>query len=227
MTDRYRVLALDQRGHGESGWAGEGGYAIAEMTADLGAFVAALGLEAFTLVGLSMGGMVAMDYAGRRPKALAALVIVDIAPELVTSGAERIQERQKDSDIFANREAAFVAVRAASPVPPEAHLRHRVHNNLMRLEDGRYTWRYDRVLRSPAALGRRDPDAGWRSCANIAVPTLVIRGEISDILSPELAERMVEAIPGARLVTVAGSGHSVPLDKPDGFLAAGREFLKG
>src|SRR3984957_9274364 len=89
MTDRYRVLALDQRGHGETGWAGAGHYGIDAMAEDLRVFVSALGLSGFTLLGLSMGGMVAMDYAGERPTELAALVIVDIAPELVTSGADR------------------------------------------------------------------------------------------------------------------------------------------
>ncbi|HXU99429.1 MAG TPA: alpha/beta hydrolase [Caulobacteraceae bacterium] len=225
MTDRYRVLALDQRGHGESGWASD--YAIGEMTSDLEAFAAALGLSGFTLLGLSMGGMVAMDYAGRRPKELAALVIVDIAPEIVASGSARIQQGQKVSDVFASRDEAFAAARAANPVPPEAHHRHRVDYNVMRMQDGRWTWRYDRALRNPAALGRRDTDVGWRSCAEIAVPTLIIRGENSDILSPELAERMVMTIPDASLVTVSGSGHAVPLDAPDRFLAAAREFLKG
>src|ERR1700753_816938 len=66
MSDRYRVLALDPRGHGET------------------AFVAALGMSHFPLLGLSMGGMVTIEYAGRRPKELAACVIVDIGPEIVT-----------------------------------------------------------------------------------------------------------------------------------------------
>src|ERR1017187_3335920 len=67
MTDRYRVLALDQRGHGESAWSPEARYGNDEMVEDLQAFVAALKLDASTLVGLSMGGMVAMHYAGQRP----------------------------------------------------------------------------------------------------------------------------------------------------------------
>ena len=71
MTDRYRVLALDQRGHGETAWAPADRYGTDEMAEDLIAFVAALGLQDFTLLGLSMGGMVAMNYAGRRPKELA------------------------------------------------------------------------------------------------------------------------------------------------------------
>lgn len=227
MTDRYRVLALDQRGHGETDWAGAGHYGIDAMTEDLRTFVAALGLRGFTLLGLSMGGMVSMDYAGGRPPELAALVIVDIGPELVSSGAERIRDAQQLSDVFASREAAFAAARAANALPPEAHQRDRVYNNLMLTEDGHWTWRYDRVLRSVRELRPRDAETGWRSCADIAVPTLLIRGALSDILAPEVAERMIGTIPGARLTTVADSGHSVPLDAPEGFLAAARAFLKG
>jgi pimeloyl-ACP methyl ester carboxylesterase len=227
MTDRYRVLALDQRGHGESGWTGAGHYGIEAMTEDLRAFAAALGLRDFALLGLSMGGMVAMDYAGAQPAELAALVIVDIGPELVTSGADRIRDAQQASDVFDSRDAAFAVARAANPLPPPAHHRHRVDNNLMMTEDGRWTWRYDRALRSVRELRPRDAETGWRSCANIAVPTLLIRGELSDILAPEIAERMVQTIPQARLATVTNSGHAVPLDAPDGFLAVARTFLNG
>ena len=163
MTDRYRVIALDQRGHGETDWAPEGVYRVQDMADDLAAFVAALGLDGFTLVGLSMGGMVAMEYAGRRPPALAAAVIVDIAPELVSSGAGRIRDGAKASDIFASRDAAFAVARSENSRPPEAHHRHRVDHSLMRLEDGTWTWRYDRALRSVSALRTRDTAAGWAS----------------------------------------------------------------
>jgi pimeloyl-ACP methyl ester carboxylesterase len=227
MSDRYRVIALDQRGHGESGWAGPGGYGIGEMRMDLESFVAALGLKVFDLVGLSMGGMVAMDYAGRRPAVLGRLVIVDIAPEIASQGSTRIQTGQKQSDVFDTRESAFAAARAANDVPPDDHLRHRVFNNLMGLEDGRFTWRYDRVLRDPRELKMRAPEEGWASCAAIAAPTLIMRGELSDILAPEVAELMERTISDSRLATIDGAGHSVPLDKPDGFLSAARAFLMG
>ncbi len=227
MTDRYRVLALDQRGHGETAWAGADQYGIDQMADDLAAFVSAHGLKAFTLLGLSMGGMVAMEYAGRRPEELRALVIVDIGPEIVAAGASRIQTAVRASDVFATREEAFAAARALNARPPESHHRHRVDNSLMRTEDGAWTYRHDRALRSPNNLRRRDAETGWRSCADIAVPTLLIRGDDSDILAPEVAQRMIETIPDARLAVVADSGHAVPLDAPDGFLAAAREFLKG
>jgi pimeloyl-ACP methyl ester carboxylesterase len=228
MSDRYRVLALDQRGHGESAWAPADKYGTDEMADDLAAFVAALGLKGFTLLGLSMGGMVTMAYAGRRPAELAACVIVDIAPEIVSSGLGRIRTSVESSDTFASRDAAFAAARAANPLPPEAHHRHRVDYSLMRTEDGRWTYRYDRALRAPGGAVRpRDPEGAWRACANISVPTLLIRGELSDILAPEIARRMLETIPVCQFAEVKGSGHSVPLDRPDGFLEAARGFLKG
>lgn len=226
MRDRYRVIALDHRGHGESGWAADG-YAIKAMAADLEAFVKALDLKAYSLLGLSMGGMVAIEYAGRAPRRLAALSIVDIGPELDPEGVRRIRERQAESDSFASREEAFAAARAADPRPPEAHHRHRVDLSLMRTADGRWTWRYDRALRAPGALVTIPPAEAWASCAAIAVPTQIIRGAESDILSPAIAARMVETIRDCRLDEVAGAGHAVPLDRPDGFLAAARDFLRG
>ena len=227
MTDRYRVLALDQRGHGETAWASADQYGVGEMTDDVAAFVAALGLRDFTLLGLSMGGNVAIHYGGRRPPELSRLVIVDIAPEIDPAGATRIQAGVRANDTFDSREAAFAAARAANSTPPEAHQRHRVHHSLMRTEDGRWTYRYDRALRSPTTVRTRDPEAGWRAVANISVPTLLVRGEKSDVLSPEQAKRMLQTNANIRMTTVAGSGHSVPLDAPDGFLAACREFLPG
>jgi pimeloyl-ACP methyl ester carboxylesterase len=226
MTDRYRVLALDQRGHGETGWASRDQYGTGEMVADVQAFVAALSLDRFAMLGLSMGGIVSIGYAGMRPPELERLVIVDIAPEIAAEGLRRIQAGVVQSDVFVSREAAFAQAREDNPVPPEAHHRHRVDYSVMRTADGRWTWRYDPALRDPT--NRREGLAaadGWRLAASIAVPTLVVRGERSDILDPPVAARLVETIADCRLVEVQGSGHSVPLDKPDGFLAAVRTFL--
>ena len=227
MTDRYRVLALDQRGHGETAWAPADQYGVEDMVQDLSAFVAAMQLQRFTLLGLSMGGMVAMHYAGARPAELAALVIVDIGPELVASGSARIQAGQADSDMFESKAAAFAVARAANSVPPLAVHRHRVDYSLMRLADGRWTYRYDRALRTPRTLRLRDADAGWKACANIIVPTQLIRGANSDILSADSAVKMSKTIPNGVLAEVKDSGHSVPLDAPDGFLNAARQFLCG
>ena len=226
MSERYRVLALDQRGHGESQWAAPDAYGTPEMVKDLEAFVAAMGLQDFSLLGLSMGGIVSYAYAGQRPAELSRLVVVDIAPEIEAAGLRTIQSNVARSDLFASPEEAFARARADNPVPPEAHHRDRVYQSLMRTADGRWTYRYDRALRDPD--NRREGIAverGWELVAGIDVPTLLIRGEHSDILSSGVAERFVREVRDCRFVEVAGSGHPVPLDKPDAFLQAVLDFL--
>lgn len=226
MSQQYRVLALDQRGHGQTQWAPATAYDTSEMVADLAAFVAVLGLTNFALIGLSMGGLVSIGYAGKRPAALGKLVIVDIAPEIDVDGLKRIQAGVVRSDVFASRDEAFARAREDNPIPPPDHLRHRVDYSLMLRTDGRYTYRYDRALRDPKNPRQGIPaEEGWRLVANITVPTLLIRGQRSDILSHAVAKRMAAAIPDCRLVEVQGSGHPVPLDKPAEFLAAVRTFL--
>ncbi len=87
----FRVLALDQRGHGDSAAAPDGDYRVETMAGDLAAFVDRLGLDTFALVALSMGGRVAMAYAGGHPAHVQRLVIVDIGPDIHLPGLERVR----------------------------------------------------------------------------------------------------------------------------------------
>ena len=228
MSDTYRVLALDQRGHGETQWAPPQAYGTREMVTDLEAFVAAMGLNDFTLLGLSMGGIVAIGYAGVRPTELSRLVIVDIAPEIAAEGLQKIVTNVARSDTFATREEAFARARQDNPIPPLEHHRSRVYNSLMRTEEGLWTYRYDRALRD-ASVPREaiTAEEGWKLVANFNVPTLLVRGELSDILAPDIAARMAKDIPDCQLTEIAGSGHPVPLDQPEPFLEVTRAFLPG
>ena len=227
MSDRYRVLALDQRGHGESGWAPDGAYDHQDLVDDLQAFVDAMQLKNFVLLGLSMGGIVAYSYAGTEPGTLERLVIVDIAPDLSPIGLARIQSSVARTDRFATKEEAFLRAREDNSVPPEAHQRLRSDQNLMRTEDGAWTYRYDRALRNPDNPRQGpDPAAGWDALARIAVPTLLVRGEDSDLLDRETATRFRETVKDCTLAEVAGAGHSVPLDQPEGFLTTVRDWLR-
>ena len=226
MRDRYHVLALDQRGHGATDWATD--YHPLRRVEDLEAFVAALRLSRFALVGLSMGGWTAFMYAARQPSMVERLVIVDIAPEIDPRGSQRITNNTQAGDVFRDPDEAVGLMRAQNPRPPEAELRARTVHNLIQRDDGSWTWRYDVGLRNGTYTIRAAPEeapATWASLRNITCPTLLVRGVDSDILSPELAQRMLESIPDCRLVEVPDSGHAVPLDNPSGFLKAVQPFL--
>ncbi len=226
MSADYRVLALDQRGHGETQWAGPKQYGVDYMVGDLEAFVAALGLDQFVLLGLSMGGRNAIHYAGARPDALERLVIVDIGPETATAGSARIRDGVQANDIFESPEAAVQQGLKNSPNADEAQVRHRISNNVMQLDDGSWTYRYDKALRDPNnPRPRPTPEEGWALVGKIAVSTQLIRGEVSDVLVAEVASKMVETIDDCQFVEVAGSGHSVPMERPQAFLEAVRTFL--
>jgi pimeloyl-ACP methyl ester carboxylesterase len=227
MRNDYHVMALDQRGHGESEWATD--YHPDRRVEDLEAFVDALGLRQFVLVGLSMGGRCAFMYAARHPDNVERLVIVDIAPETDSRGAARITRGLQSADVFDDPEQAVQAARQANPRPPEAELRARVLNNLMQRDDGTWTFRYDVRLRDGSGARvvptPEEVEQTWASLRQITCPTLLVRGAESDILSPDNAERMLSSIPRCRLVEVPYSGHSVPLDNPRGFIQAVRTFL--
>jgi len=221
MSTRFRVLALDQRGHGEIQWAPATAYGTTEMVQDTQAFVQAMGLKDFLLLGLSMGGIVAIGYSGLAPPELERLVIVDIAPEIAASGLQRIQQNVARSDVFDSREAAFERAHKDNPIPPQAHQRKRVYESLMRTDDGSWTYRYDPALRDTSNPRERTSAAdGWKLVENINVPTLLLRGELSNILDRDVAEKMVDTLQDGKLGEIEGSGHSVPLDKPDEFLQA-------
>jgi pimeloyl-ACP methyl ester carboxylesterase len=226
--DRYHVLALDQRGHGETQWAND--YHFNRRVEDLEAFVQSLELKRPVLVGLSMGGRCVYQYTAQHPDAVERLVIVDIAPEGAAAGTRRIAEAVQAQDVFDDPEEAFTAARNANPRPPDAELRSRVNHGLMRRDDGKWTFRYDVALRRSQGARRlatpEEIEADWQSLKNITCPTLLVRGEASDILSAEVAQRVVNSIPNCRLVEVADSGHSVPLDNPTGFLSAVEPFLR-
>lgn len=227
LAGRRRVVALDARGHGESGWAPDGDYSVGRQVADVVAVLGALRLERVALLGLSMGGRTAMNLAAASPALVERLVIVDIGPEVSAAGAARIGARQAQPDVFADPEEAYAAARAGNAVAPEEALRHRARNNLLLRPDGRWTWRYDAALRGEGGsrLPRPDPAEQWALLPRITAPTLLVRGERSDVLAAEDAARMAREIPDCTLVEVAGAGHSVPLDRPEAFADAVVPFL--
>lgn len=226
MTDRFRVLALDQRGHGDSDRAPDRDYRVAAMAADLAAFADTLCPGPLSLVGLSMGGRVSMAYAGANPGRIARLVLVDIGPEILPEGLKRIMTMVSSvPEELESEEQAYQLLRAAAPRYSELLLRHRVKWSFTRLANGKLAWKYDKALRDQTRTGTRDIPNLWPDLARIACPTLIVRGAESDVLSPEIAKRMLETLKDGRLVEVPEAGHTVPGDQPDAFIRILREFL--
>ena len=227
LASRYRVLALDQRGHGDSDPPPDADYTIASLGADLATFVDALGLSTCALVGLSLGGRVAIQYAGTHPGRVSRLVVIDIGPDIVPEGRLRVGRLMAGApERFGTFDEAFAYMRANNPRYTDAMLRHRATHGLRSLPEGGFTWKYDRGLRDLVRSGRwSDPIDLWPAWRAIACPTLLVRGAESDILSAEVAKVMVEAQPHARYAEVVGAGHTVPGDQPAAFVSLLREFL--
>jgi pimeloyl-ACP methyl ester carboxylesterase len=227
LAGRYRAIALDQRGHGDSDPAPDGDYSDAALLGDLEAFVDGLGLARVSLVALSLGGRVAINFAGRHPGRMERLVVIDIGPEIAAAGRARVGMLMAQApERFAALDDVVVHMRANAPLYTDAMLRHRAQHAVRPLPGGGFTWKYDRTLREAIRQGRmRVPADLWPQWGAIQCPTLLVRGSESDILTNEIAKRMTDALPHARLAVVEGAGHTVPGDQPAAFQALLREFL--
>jgi pimeloyl-ACP methyl ester carboxylesterase len=227
LAERFHVLALDQRGHGDSDPAPDADYGDDALLGDLTAFADTLDLRRFSIVALSLGGRVAINYAGRNPGRVDRLVVVDIGPDIAPAGRARVGGLMAAApERFATVDEVVAHMRANAPLYTEAMLRHRARHAVRPLPDGGFTWKYDRALRDAIRQGRlRVPADLWPQWRAITCPTLLVRGARSDVLADETAKRMVDELPHARLVVVPGAGHTVPGDQPAAFQSLLREFL--
>ena len=222
FADRFHVVSLDQRGHGESEWPQPAAYATEDFAADLLALMDHLEWKRVALVGHSMGGHNAMGFAAWHPDRVSALVIVDARPALPPERVDRMHERgRRPPRLHPSLEAA---VRSFRLLPKEtaadpAFLAHLARAGLAR-RDGGFKYRFD-----PACYAARQPVDAWPLLPRVTAPVLVVRGERSPILPREMAERIREAIPKASGVEIAGAYHHVVLDASAAFNAALGEFL--
>jgi pimeloyl-ACP methyl ester carboxylesterase len=231
LANRFRVLALDQRGHGESARAAD--YHELRFVGDLAAFADALGLDRFSVVGFSIGGNAAGSYALLYPDRVERLVLFECFTEGDEPGNEPWFQAMRAHlgllrtlpEMVDTPEAAAAAFRPLAPYAAEDELRHWMREGLVPGPHGRWTWRYDPVFRVPGPSGRLVPpmDALRRRLAGVTCPLLLVVGAESWMVVP--TERMVTFNPQARLVTVPQAGHWVPLDNPSGFLEVVGTFL--
>ena len=228
FSDRFRVISMDQRGHGDTDWAPDRDYSPEAHQKDTHAFVQAIGLDDFVLIGLSMGGRNALTYAAHHPERVKAVVIVDAAPETLRAGGENIRRFVQQEDELDSVEEFVERVLVYNPRRSPEQVRGSIMHNLKQLPNGKWTWKYDKLLRSSDQRWRSDPaltDRLWGYVESLQPPTLVVRGAKSDLIASQTAEEMHRRIPNGTLATVEGAGHLVPGDNPAGFERAVAEFL--
>ena len=219
MCRDYNVVALDHRGHGDSEWADR--YRLNDYVEDVKAMLEALSLRDFVLVGHSAGGRNAFLYTVRHPEMVRALVIVDIDPDAANpESASMFQRYKAESDEWGSLDAVIERLRSRQPNSTDETLAHQARHMTRPASSGKRVWKRDRRLLE--AYERPDLWAEW---SRIECPTLIARGRQSNLLTHEVAVRMREAIPRARLAELEGGGHWFYQELPGPFEATVRWFL--
>lgn len=236
----WYAISLDARGHGDSDWSAEGHYSIDYLASDLRSVCAQLP-ETPVLVGASMGGMTALIAEGERPAGAAsicsAIVLVDIAPRSEQKGIERIFAFMSgNQDGFASLDEAAEAVAAYLPNRPRPSDNSRLERNLRlrpnKTGEARYYWHWDPQMltlwRQHTGPNQQtsNEERLYRAAQALTVPTLIVRGGISDVVSEKVMAEFIDAVPHVHSVSVANAGHMVAGDSNHAFTRAVIEFLK-
>ncbi|WP_341208400.1 alpha/beta hydrolase [uncultured Sphingomonas sp.] len=216
-----RVIAVEFRGRGESGYAKDPmSYVPLTYAQDVVALLDDQKIDRFVTIGTSLGGIVTMLLAGLAPGRLAGALLNDVGPEIEPAGLARIRGYVgKPSTYPTWMHAARGVQETNAGAYPDWGIEQwlAMAKRLYRVNSaGRIVLDYDMKIAEPFRLPGNEagPDM-WRALAALAgVPVLVVRGALSDILSATTAERMVAALPDATLVTVPGVGHAPMLDEP-------------
>lgn len=230
LQPQCRIIALDQRGRGQSDWDPARNYYTDTYVADLAALVDTLGLDRFDLLGHSMGGINAIVYAARHPTRVRRLVIEDAGPGAfeASPGATRIRkELATTPERFDSWEAASEFMRRLRPSVTEEARQQRLRSMLKPVETGGYTWCYDHA---GIAATRLNPDLSrvvdLLPCVQaIACETLVLRGARTDYLQAEMLVQMQRINPRITGLDIPNAGHYIHDDQPGLFNQAVREYL--
>jgi pimeloyl-ACP methyl ester carboxylesterase len=225
FRDRHHVIAVDQRGHGESGWCTEDAYQIEELYRDLRAHIEARGLTRYTLIGHSLGGRVSMLYASRHQAELEHLVLVDITPGRPAAPEARERLGNAQPRDFESEDAAIAYLARAMSRAPRHLVQESVRHGMRRNDAGRYVWKYDPVLFSRRVALPPGMDL-WKLVSTIETPTLLQYGSDSDVVNAELAERLGKTMPRCTVERIENAGHGLFTDQPDAFAKSVERFVQ-
>ena len=229
----YYAVALDGRGHGDSDWDPNGRYNIEAFLGDLEEWIEHLGAPSPILIGASLGGFTSLLYEGQKEQSRCrAIVLVDIAPTVQPDGVQRVIDfMSAKPDGFASLDEAADAIAAYLPHRQRPSDLSGLSKNLRKGKDGRYRWHWD-----PKFLigkGNETPEEDGialntnliQAAKSLTIPTLLVRGKLSDVVSYEDVERLRSYAPHAEFVDISSAGHMVAGDSNDPFSLAIVDFL--
>ncbi|WP_347954830.1 alpha/beta fold hydrolase [Gordonia aichiensis] len=224
------VYTLDARGHGDTDWAADGEYGLEAFVADLRCTLGALPARP-VIIGASLGGITGLCTVGEDPSVAAALVMVDVVVNVEQKGIDRIKAFMTDHvDGFDSLDDVADAVAAYNPERRRPKNLDGLRKNVRLREDGRWYWHWDPafITSGEGDEPRRhtDPERLAAAARTVTVPTLVVRGGKSDVVSDAGIADMKELVPHAEIADVSGAGHMVAGDDNEVFAAAIEAFLE-
>jgi pimeloyl-ACP methyl ester carboxylesterase len=239
LQPHFHILAPDLRGHGDSQWSLGGSYALIEYVYDISQLVHQKKLAPLTVIGHSLGGHIAMQYAGTYPENVTKLVSIEgFGPPLAWVQARAKQDAAKrmqnwilqlrdlaarQPKHYASTDEAVARMQAANPFLSAAQARHLTLHGVVQNEDGTYSWKFDNYVRSnsPYLFSENEMAELWR---RVECPTLLIRGTSSWAGDP-IADGRAAYLRSVEVVAIDKAGHWVHHDQLDQTLTALRRFL--
>jgi pimeloyl-ACP methyl ester carboxylesterase len=221
------AIALDARGHGDSEWHPQHEYSLDSFVSDLLIFVATLERPP-VLVGASLGGITALVAAGEHPGVARGLVLVDVVVKLEPAGVKRIRDFLKaHRDGFETLEDVAAAIEAYNPVRRRSRNLDGLKKNVRQRADGRWYWHWDPEFMSNDDEPQRQSDRSdlAHAASQLTIPTLIVRGLQSDVVSDAGLAEMLTLVPHAEVVDVKAAGHMVAGDDNDVFADRLEGFL--
>jgi pimeloyl-ACP methyl ester carboxylesterase len=221
------LVAIDLPGHGHSDWREDGAYTPVDNAEAMAVAISELAPKAAGVVGMSLGGLTTIMLASRHPDLVRSAVIVDVTPGTDHAKAEPIIAFVDGPETFESFDEILQRTIQFNPTRSESSLRRGVLHNAHEVEDGKWSWRYDRLnrVREESADGRVDFAEHWDDVSAIRCPLLLVRGGTSQVVGEEDVEEWRRRQPSSEVVVVEGAGHSVQGDKPVELAALIERFI--
>jgi pimeloyl-ACP methyl ester carboxylesterase len=224
FSAKYRVIAVDMRGHGDSDWDPKANYLVEDYVKDIEGLATELKLRNIVIWGNSTGGRVAQVFAALQPDLVAAVIAEDVGPERPREIADGMNNRlrQEDERGWESEDALFNELRTANPRTAEEILRAYVRYGSKRRADGRVMWKRD-----PKIGNGFVPTELWRFVRQIKAPIIYLLGGRSTIVPAATQEELRKTLPQIEIVTLPGLGHYPSEENPKDFIAIVDRFLVG